>query len=117
MTEVPRRNAIHGLVSWRPWALADHADDGSAVTLTCRLHPSSGYPFDLDLSVTYAAGERGLTTALTATNRGVGEAPYGCAPHPYLVAGPGLVDDWVLDLPAGRVLEVDAAGCCRSAPR
>lgn len=105
LTEVPRGNAIHGLVSWRPWALADAAAD--AVTLTCRLHPSSGYPFDLDLAVTYALAEDGLTTALTATNRGSRDAPYGCAPHPYLVAGPGLVDDWVLDLPAERVLEVD----------
>jgi aldose 1-epimerase len=27
--------------------------------------------------------------------------------HPYLVAGDGPVDDWVLDLPAAQVLDVD----------
>ncbi len=107
LTEVPRRNAIHGLVSWRPWAPVDLAADGSAVALECRLHASRGYPFGLDLVVTYAVGEQGLTTTLTATNISSTDAPYGCAPHPYLVAGPGRVDDWVLDLPAERVLQVD----------
>ena len=33
-------------------------------------------------------------------------APWGTGPHPYLVAGAGLVDEWTLELPADEVLTV-----------
>ena len=52
-------------------------------------------------------GDGGLHARITAVNTGPTSAPYGCAPHPYLVGGPGRVDDWTLELPAERVLEVD----------
>ncbi|MGP9503815.1 aldose epimerase family protein [Specibacter sp. AOP5-B1-6] len=39
---------------------------------------------------------------------GTKPAPYGVAPHPYLVAGSGPVDQWTLELPAAQVLGVTA---------
>lgn len=107
INEVERHTALHGRVSWQAWTRTPE-DDGSAVVLTTRLWPSSGYPFLLDLTVRYWLDDDGLTCRLTARNAGNAPAPYGCAPHPYLVPGAGRVDDWTVELPADLVLEVDA---------
>jgi aldose 1-epimerase len=106
VNEVERGTALHGLVSWQGWD-GEPGDDGSAVVLATRVWPSSGYPFLLDVIVRYSLDEDGLACRLTARNAGDAEAPFGCAPHPYLVAGPGRVDDWTVEVPAERVLEVD----------
>jgi len=105
VNEVERMTALHGLVLWEPWEVLQHT--GSAVTLEARLFPRPGYPFRLDLVVTYSLGENGLSVLLGAVNVGVTPAPYGCSLHPYLVAGDGAVDDWTLELPAAEVLDVD----------
>ncbi|HEY6738999.1 MAG TPA: aldose 1-epimerase family protein [Actinopolymorphaceae bacterium] len=104
INEPDRANALHGLVSWVPWRLVRL--DGHEVSLAYRLFPQDGYPFQLDLAVTYTLSGDGLHCVLTAENSGVSAAPYGCAPHPYLVAGEGKVDDWTLELPADRYLDV-----------
>lgn len=107
INEVERGCALHGLVArqgWQPQAVS-----AAAVTLGCVLWPQPGYPYALELAVTYALDERtGLSVRVTAHNIGKREAPYGVALHPYLVAGPGHVDDWWLRLPAGTVLRVDS---------
>lgn len=105
LTEVPRRTAIHGLVAWQPWEPVGGADDW--VEAATRLWPQAGYPWSLDLRVRYAVADDGLTATLWARNVGERPAPYGCAPHPYLVAGRGRVDDWTAEVPASQVLEVD----------
>lgn len=102
--EPDRWTALHGLVSWSSWGLSE--SDSSRVRLEYRLHPRSGYPFQLDLVVTYAVDASGLRWSISATNSGDVAAPYGTAPHPYLVAGPGTVDDWLLEVPATRRLEL-----------
>ncbi len=106
LNEVPRHNAVHGLVGDAAWMPAE--GDETSVVLVHRLWPSKGYPFALDLQVRYGLDEHGLTTTLQATNVGDTAAPYGCAPHTYLVAGPGRVDDWTARVPATQRLEVDA---------
>lgn len=115
LSEPERRHAIHGLVCWERFeATRSSAAD---VTLTHRLVPREGYPFALDLRVRYELGGGpaggpyggpggGLTCTVTAHNTGDRRAPYGTAPHPYLLGGPGKVDDWTLQVPAARVLEV-----------
>jgi aldose 1-epimerase len=78
------------------------------VVLRHALWPRPGYPFHLSLAMQYRLGEDGLTATLTATNVGAAAAPYGCAIHPYLVAGGGRIDDWTLRLPCDRYLDVDS---------
>ena len=104
LTEPARGNALHGLAAWQRWVLV--SQDPARVVLQHALVPQPAYPFQLSLQVTYALDSAGLTTTLVATNVGRAAAPYGCAPHPYLVAGDGHVDDWSLSLPASRYLEV-----------
>lgn len=105
LTEPERGNALHGLVLWEPWSMLDRST--SSVVLGHRIHPRPGYPFLVDLEVSYELGDTGMRIELLATNRGTGEAPYGCSIHPYLVAGPGHADDWTLHLPATTALDVD----------
>ncbi|WP_240641010.1 aldose 1-epimerase family protein [Nocardioides ferulae] len=105
LSEPERHTALHGLVLWEAWSLLDRST--CSVTWGHRLFPRPGYPFRLDLEATYTLGEQGLRLDLAATNVGADAAPYGCSIHPYLVAGPGTVDDWTLHLPAATVLDVD----------
>ena len=135
LSEPARGNAIHGLTRWANWDLADSGPasgpTGSGpttggpstgagarepapadqVTLTHFLHGRPGYPFCLALSVTYRLGAAsGLAVAVTAWNVGSRPAPYGTGSHPYLTAGPAVVDDCELELPAASWLPTDERG-------
>jgi aldose 1-epimerase len=104
LTEPERGHALHGLVCWERFDLLDRGE--TWVELGHTLVPRTGYPFEVALVVRYALSDTGLTMTVTASNAGTRPAPYGVGPHPYLVAGPGRVDDWLLTLPASEVLEV-----------
>ena len=105
LDEPARGNAIHGLVRWLPWQ-AD-APAQNVVALTCRLRPTPGYPFSLELRVEYRLGREGLSVTTTATNIGPGSLPFGLGFHPYLTAGTDVVDTTVLQLPATERLVLD----------
>jgi aldose 1-epimerase len=103
ITEPERGHALHGLVCWERFELTG---DTTSVTARHRLVPRTGYPFELELSATYSLDVNGLTCRVTCLNSGDHPAPYGVAGHPYLVAGPGPVDSWTLELAAAQVQEV-----------
>jgi len=106
ITEPERDGALHGLVAGVPWSVADRGVDG--VGLQYRLAPTAGYPFALSLRVDYRLdAERGLGIELGAANAGNERAPYGASIHPYLVGGPGRVDDWTFSLPADEFEDVE----------
>ncbi|WP_245966186.1 aldose 1-epimerase family protein [Sphaerisporangium album] len=110
VNEPERGHALHGLVSFADWEPAGppHTEDGHAsLRLTHTIESSPGYPFLLALQVTHTLGHDGLTTTLTAENVGDRPAPYGCGPHPWLVAGEGPETGWELGVPAGHVLLTD----------
>jgi aldose 1-epimerase len=106
LTEPSRHNASHGLVRWVAWSLVAHRPDH--VTLGYRLMGQTGYPWTLDLEVTYALDADGLTVTQTATNRSGAVAPYASGAHPYLRAGVGPVDGWTVDVPAATRVLTDA---------
>src|SRR6476660_1263637 len=85
LDEPERGNAIHGLLRWRPWTLAERTD--GAVELRCLLHPQPGYPWSLEMGVRYALGPDGLTVEADATNRSETTAPFGIGFHPYVTVG------------------------------
>ena len=105
LTEPATHNAIHGLVRWASWQVADRAED--RVTVEHRHHPQPGYPFGLDLAVDYRLGPEGMTVRITATNVGDSACPYGHGAHPYLRLDVDSVDPLVLDAPAATWLESD----------
>ena len=104
LTEPERGHALHGLVVWQDFAVV--SQNPSAVSLAATIPAQLGYPFRLSLVVTYHLTEQGLLVSLEATNTGQSPAPFGASIHPYLCAGPGVVDEWSLQLPAASVLTV-----------
>jgi aldose 1-epimerase len=107
-SEPATRTAIHGLVRWSAWNVADR--DPHRVVLEHVLHAQPGYPFTLALSLEYALSERGLEVRTTATNAGSSACPYGSGFHPYLTVGTATVDPLVLRIPARSLLESDERG-------
>lgn len=105
INEPDRGAALHGLVADVMWDVVSRSPE--TVVLRHRLSPQPGYPFHLELGMTYRLDADGLEARLTARNAGSATAPYGCSIHPYLVPGDGRVDDWTLRLPAERYLDVD----------
>ena len=108
LDEPERRSAIHGLVRWAEWSVAEHSPE--RVVLEHTLYPTPGYPFALDLQVEYELGEGGLSVRVEATNIGVEPCPYGAGQHPYLAVEADWVDDVELQVPAATVLESNERG-------
>ena len=104
LTEPARSSALHGLVCWLDFLPLEVTE--SRVVLAATIESQVGYPWRIHVETTYSIGARGLTQTVRATNLSVEPAPWGTAPHPYLVAGGGFVDEWSLELPAALVLEV-----------
>lgn len=108
LNEPEKQVAIHGLVRWVPWRVAER--EPGRVVLEHLLHPQPGYPFSLALRLEYVLSEDGLAVRATATNVGAEACPYGDGAHPYLTVGEQPLDSWELRLPAGTVLCPDERG-------
>lgn len=105
LTEPARHNASHGLARWAAWTPVRVEAD--TVTLGYRLMAQTGYPWTLDLRVTYRLTDDGLEVTQAATNLAADAAPYASGAHPYLLAGEGPIDSWTLHLPASTRLLSD----------
>jgi len=106
LTEPDKHNAIHGLLRWRSWRPVDQTRE--AIVMGIRLHPEPGYPFGLDVQVSYRLDAAGLTVRTTATNVGEVDCPFACGQHPYLSPGDGLIDLCRLEVPARTRIVTDA---------
>ena len=74
LSEPALGNAIHGLTRWVPWTRTGH--DRSEVTLSSIPHGSQGYPFAVQVDVTYRVdAESGLHVTVTAANKGSRRPP------------------------------------------
>lgn len=98
LTEPEQHNAIHGLVRWMPWHPVEQHED--TVTLACSSYPQPGYPWPIDVTVTYRLAGDGLTVTTQIVNRGTTPAPVAAGCHPYLTVGTPTIDDATLHLPA-----------------
>lgn len=106
LTEPARGHALHGLAGWLDYEAVGSSD--AHVVLRAVIQPQTGYPWRIAVTTTFELDAEGLTQTVVAENLSAAAAPWGTASHPYLVAGEGQVDDWYLELPADRVLEVTA---------
>lgn len=104
LTEPARSHALHGLAAWLDFEAIDKGPDH--VTLAAVVQPQTAYPWRIIVTTRFELGPDGLTQSVTARNESTEAAPWGTGPHPYLVAGEGRVDDWILELPAEQVLAV-----------
>lgn len=100
-------HAIHGFAYDRPWTVDRHTPD--EVSLRLELRDEPGYPFHVGLAVSYRVTSSTLRCQARWRNLGSGDAPFGLGFHPYLLPGPSVLDDWILEVPAHTVLDVDPA--------
>lgn len=105
LTEPKLGNASHGLVRWAAWQLSDRSED--SVSATVELHPQPGWDWSLDLTVTYALDDEGLTATSEVVNRGATPAPYGLGFHPYVSIGRTPLEGLELRVPASEYVTVD----------
>jgi aldose 1-epimerase len=108
LTEPTNGNAIHGLVRWAAWSIAEQGPDRAVLEHV--LHPQPGYPFTLAVRIEYALSDSGLSVRTTATNAGGDACPYGAGAHPYLTVGTETVDSVLLRAPGRTALESDERG-------
>lgn len=105
VNEVDLGNASHGLVAWTGFHIARSWP--SSALLTATVEPQPGYPWRLRVDVSFDLSTDGLHQRIIATNLAAEPAPFGAGGHPYLIAstpGERAVDEWTLQLPAGRVM-------------
>jgi aldose 1-epimerase len=115
LTEPEAGNAIHGLVRWANWTVPDATPQPwtpqtppDSTSLSLRLHPQPGWPWTLDLRVTYrlVAGA-GLEVRTSVANVSDEPVPFGVGWHPYLL---GPVDGCRLTVPASTAYRTDGRG-------
>lgn len=86
----------------------EHADDDHAsVTLFTRaIRPETnpGYPFSLDVTVTFTLDDKGLTLESRTRNVGDHAAPAFFGWHPYFRLSDNPIEGWVLQVPADTVI-------------
>lgn len=107
------RAARHGFVRGVDFDLAALASDGQAasarfVTQAIRPGVHPGYPFAIDLAVTYTLDANGLSLEASMRNVGDQAAPCFFGWHPYFCLGESPVDSWELQIPAATQVRTDA---------
>ena len=106
LTEPEHGNAIHGLVRWVAWTIAERAED--RVVMHHVIRPQPGYPFVVSVDIEYGLSANGLSVRTTATNLGATACPFGAGAHPYLTLGTETVDVLALRIPARKVMVLDS---------
>jgi aldose 1-epimerase len=104
ITEVERGHALHGLLLWTEFNPVLHGN--SSITLSAEIQPQDGYPWRILVETNFSIDSQGLLQTVEATNLSDTPAPWGTAPHPYLVAGISPLNEWILELPATEYLSV-----------
>ncbi|TBR36031.1 MULTISPECIES: aldose 1-epimerase [Dyella] len=111
--EGDQRAARHGFVRGVDFDLTErHADEaGARVTFTTQairpgVHP--GYPFAIDLTVTYVLNAQGLEVRARMHNVGEQAAPCFFGWHPYFRLGETPIEQLELKIPARQVVRTDA---------
>ena len=86
ITEVPRNNAIHGLLRNTGYAPLECTE--TQVLLEAFIHPQHGYPFLARHQVRYELDDAGqLRVTQTLINDSVRSAPFVLGAHPYFTLG------------------------------
>ncbi len=105
VTDLEYGHAIHGLLRNTAYQPV-HVDD-AAVTLAASIYPQHGYPFLLDVEITYELDDTGLQVTHLVRNVGARPAPFGAGAHPYLRVGTHPVEDLVVTVSGTRYARTD----------
>jgi aldose 1-epimerase len=90
-----------------PWDIQDH--DSNRVVMSVKLDAETyrprGYPFSLNITVTYGLNANGLSCAFKVENIGDRTAPVGIGFHPYFTVGAAKMDEAEVRIPGTGYLE------------
>lgn len=108
-----QRASRHGFVRGVDFDIANQHSDasGAQVTFTTSaIRPGAfaGYPFAIDLAVTYTLDANGLSLSASMRNVGDTAAPCFFGWHPYFRVGDSSIDTWELQIPATTLVRTDA---------
>jgi aldose 1-epimerase len=112
--EGAQRAARHGFVRGVDFELAALGADALGAraefrTRAIRPDANPGYPFAIDLSVSYLLDGRGLSLEACMRNVGDRAAPCFFGWHPYFRLGDAPADAWELQVPAETLVRTDAS--------
>lgn len=105
ISEPGRQTALHGLVSDTQWDVVEQRE--ATVTLSTRVDPAPGYPFSLEMAVTYRLHDEGVDCTMDIRNVGDALAPVAIGFHPFLCLGDRPVRSLTLSSPVEKVVAVD----------
>ena len=102
-------NAIHGFVRNLPWTVREQQSDRVEfeVSIDATAYSPRGYPFSLNVRVTYELQRMGLFCGFAVRNVGTDFAPVGAGFHPYFTVGMTAIDEAEARIPACGYLEFD----------
>jgi aldose 1-epimerase len=101
-TEQPAGNAIHGLLADADYAVIRAEPD--LVVLAAAIRRPPGYPFDLEIEVSYRLTADGIHSTIGMRNTGEGTAPVALGVHPYLRVGDASADELSVAIDATATL-------------
>ena len=81
VNEPQRNNALHGFALKTRFEVLEHLEN--QITLKALLTEPTGYPFNMQLTLTYKLNETGFSCNFVATNESDSPAPFGIGFHPY----------------------------------
>jgi aldose 1-epimerase len=101
-----RRESRHGFVRDADFTVGElvAGDRSARAAMTTSLRGLPGYPFRIDLAVSFTLDAAGL--ALEARMRNCGDRPAPCffGWHPYFRVSDGIADQWELEVPARTLI-------------
>ena len=105
-----KRECRHGFVRDNDFHVAELAADTACARATLRtsIHERPGYPFAIDLAVSFTLDEAGLALEARMRNRGGEPAPCFFGWHPYFHVSDGRADEWLLQVPARTLIRTGA---------
>ena len=105
INEVAHNNAIHGLLRWDKFYEESITED--SLKLKSFLVAQQGYPFELEVSLSYNLTSSGFKVTTEVINKSLMAVPFGLGWHPYFVVSNEFVNDWHLQIDANMYYEVD----------
>jgi len=101
-----QRESRHGFVRDAVFDVAELVASGGSARATLRtsIRSRPGYPFAIDLAVSFTLEAAGLTLEARMRNGGDRPAPCFFGWHPYFRVSDGSADEWLLEVPARTLI-------------
>lgn len=109
----PREQVIHGFTSHEEFELKkiNNNDEFLEVVLFCnklRSGKFQGYPFDVDVYITYKLTPKGFYISVRGENVGKSPAPFYCGWHPYFKSVNPEIETLALEINAGSIIGMNS---------